>query len=87
MYEEADINRKDFGQTEDNQRTWNVDLPAGQEVSLRITDSTGAINYSEKVTIREGSSTSCLNGYVQLSSFLCFGAHLCWLGSGRDYAA
>ena len=56
------INRKDFGQTDDNSRTWNVDLPAGQSVSLRITDSTGAINYSEKVTIREGSSTSCLNG-------------------------
>lgn len=53
---------KDFPQTSSTQQTWNVDLPAGQEVSLRITDATGTINYSEKVTIREGSNTNCLNG-------------------------
>lgn len=59
---------KDFGQTSDTKYTWNVDLPAGQEVSLRITDSTGAINYSEKVTIRAGSNTNCLNGSSSAAS-------------------
>ncbi|CAD6564557.1 MAG: hypothetical protein CYPHOPRED_004069 [Cyphobasidiales sp. Tagirdzhanova-0007] len=38
--------------------TWTVDLAAGQEVTFRVTDSTGAINYSSQVMIYAGSSTT-----------------------------
>lgn len=51
---------KDFGTTSANQLTWTVDLAAGTEVSLRITDSSGAVNYAERVTIRAGSNTNCI---------------------------
>ncbi|KAI9639456.1 uncharacterized protein MKK02DRAFT_39754 [Dioszegia hungarica] len=55
---------KTFPQTSDTSLTWTVDLATGQEVTLRITDSTGAINYAEKVPIQAGSSKTCLNGAV-----------------------
>ena len=47
---------KDFGQLNVSMFTWTVDLPSGTSVSLKVTDSTGAINYDQAVTIRE----SCL---------------------------
>lgn len=67
---------KDFGQQTGNQLTWNVDLPAGTSVTIRITDSTGGTNYNSAVTIREfkrvmtrpntdipeEGSDSCMNG-------------------------
>lgn len=53
---------KDFPETSGTSLTWNVDLAAGTEVSLRLTDSTGAVNYAERVTIRAGTNTNCLNG-------------------------
>ena len=33
--------------------TWNVDLPAGTSVTMRLTDSAGNINYAQAVTIRQ----------------------------------
>lgn len=53
---------KDFGQQTGTQLTWNVDLPAGTSVTIKITDASGAVNYNSAVTIQEGSSSSCLNG-------------------------
>ena len=44
---------KDFGQLSANNYTWTVDLASGTSVSLKVTDSTGAINYDQAVTIRE----------------------------------
>jgi hypothetical protein len=32
--------------------TWNVDLAAGTSITLKITDSTGATQYNQAVTIR-----------------------------------
>lgn len=49
----ADRDRKTFGQTSDTSLTWNVDLAKGQAITMKVTDSTGNINYSEQVTIRE----------------------------------
>lgn len=40
--------------------TWTVNLPAGTSVSLAITDSTGAQNFAQQVTIQQGNSDSCL---------------------------
>ncbi|BGP43613.1 hypothetical protein JCM10450v2_007787 [Rhodotorula kratochvilovae] len=45
-----------------NSYTWNVDVPAGQSVTLGLTDSTGATVYSAEVTVTEGSSTACVGG-------------------------
>ncbi|KAK4684524.1 hypothetical protein P7C73_g5651, partial [Tremellales sp. Uapishka_1] len=42
--------------------TWTVDLAANTYITLKLTDSTGAIAYSSPLTIQAGSSTSCLNG-------------------------
>merc|ERR1711939_1049692 len=42
--------------------TWTVDLAAGQDVTFRISDSTGAVNYSSQVPIQSSSDSSCLNG-------------------------
>lgn len=53
--------RKDFGEQTGTSLTWTVDIAAGTRVSLRITDSTGAVNYAEAVEIRAGSNTNCLN--------------------------
>lgn len=52
---------KDFGSQTGNSLTWNVDLPVGTSVTLRITDSKGNANYNSEVTIQAGSSTACLN--------------------------
>ncbi|KAK8861689.1 hypothetical protein IAR55_002512 [Kwoniella newhampshirensis] len=41
--------------------TWNVNLPAGTNITLRITDSTGAIGYSSPLAVQAGSSQACLN--------------------------
>ncbi|CAD6575625.1 MAG: hypothetical protein TREMPRED_001462 [Tremellales sp. Tagirdzhanova-0007] len=40
--------------------TWNVDVAAGTNITLRVTDSSGAIAYSSSVVTQAGSSTSCL---------------------------
>ncbi|WVN85095.1 uncharacterized protein L203_100237 [Cryptococcus depauperatus CBS 7841] len=43
-----------------NSITWKVDIAAGTSVTLKVTDSTGNIQYSSPVTIQEGSDTSCV---------------------------
>ncbi|GAA5834079.1 hypothetical protein JCM3766R1_004452 [Sporobolomyces carnicolor] len=40
--------------------TWNVNLAAGQSVTLALTDATGATVYADQVTVQAGSSTSCV---------------------------
>ncbi|WVQ98769.1 hypothetical protein IAU59_005900 [Kwoniella sp. CBS 9459] len=40
--------------------TWTVDIAAGTNITVRITDASGAIAYSSPVVIQAGSSTSCL---------------------------
>ncbi|KAK1924167.1 hypothetical protein DB88DRAFT_489318 [Papiliotrema laurentii] len=52
---------KDFGTLNNNSLTWTVDVPAGTSVTIKVTDSTGAVNYNSAVTIQAGSD-SCLNG-------------------------
>ncbi|WWD04970.1 hypothetical protein V865_003041 [Kwoniella europaea PYCC6329] len=44
-----------------NSLTWTVDIAANTEITIKLTDSTGAIQYSSPVTIQSGSD-SCLNG-------------------------
>jgi len=41
--------------------TWIVNLATGTNVTLRLTDSTGAIAYSAPAVIQAGASNSCLN--------------------------
>ncbi|KAJ9100620.1 hypothetical protein QFC21_003664 [Naganishia friedmannii] len=59
---------KDFGQQTGTSYTWNVDLPAGTQITLKLTDSTGNTVYSSPVTIQAGTSTSCLNAASGSSS-------------------
>ncbi|WWC62687.1 uncharacterized protein I303_105284 [Kwoniella dejecticola CBS 10117] len=44
-----------------NSLTWTVDIAANTEITIKLTDSKGAIQYSSPVTIQSGSD-SCLNG-------------------------
>lgn len=41
--------------------TWIVNLPQGTAINFKITDATGAINYSSGLTVQAGSS-GCLSG-------------------------
>ncbi|KAI9632751.1 uncharacterized protein MKK02DRAFT_41062 [Dioszegia hungarica] len=41
--------------------TWTVNLQTGLNITLRVTDSTGALTYSSPIVIQAGSSSSCLN--------------------------
>ncbi|KAK8864328.1 hypothetical protein IAR55_001575 [Kwoniella newhampshirensis] len=52
---------KDFGQQTGNSITWTVDIASGTSVTLKVTDSTGVVNYNQAVTIQPGSSSACLN--------------------------
>ncbi|KGB74472.1 hypothetical protein I307_05431 [Cryptococcus deuterogattii 99/473] len=52
---------KDFGEQSGTSLTWTVDTASGTSVSVKVTDSTGAINYSSPVTIQAGSSDSCVS--------------------------
>lgn len=68
---------KDFGEQSGTSLTWTVDTASGTSVSVKVTDSTGAINYSSPVTIRESvrSSAQCqahayFRGWLQW--LLCF---------------
>ncbi|WVR07122.1 hypothetical protein IAU60_004163 [Kwoniella sp. DSM 27419] len=51
---------KDFGEQTGTSMTWTVDIPAGTSITLKVTDSSGAVNYNQAVTIQPGSSNSCL---------------------------
>ncbi|KAE8537862.1 hypothetical protein D1P53_005923 [Cryptococcus gattii VGV] len=52
---------KDFGEQSGTSLTWTVDTSSGTSVSVKVTDSTGTINYSSPVTIQAGSSDSCVS--------------------------
>lgn len=57
---------KTFSTQTGNSLTWVVDLPV-QEITLKIVDASGAINYSSPIPIQAGSDTSCVNGNVAAS--------------------
>ncbi|WWC90001.1 uncharacterized protein L201_004931 [Kwoniella dendrophila CBS 6074] len=40
--------------------TWTVDIAAGTNITIKLTDSTGTTQYSSAVVVQSGSSTSCL---------------------------
>lgn len=68
---------KDFGEQSGTSLTWTVDTSSGTSVSVKVTDSTGAINYSSPVTIRESvrsSAQSEADAYFRgwLQWLLCF---------------
>jgi len=46
-----------FPATTQSQITWTVDIPAGTSISLSLTDATGAVAYSDQVTIGQGVGT------------------------------
>ncbi|BGP07449.1 hypothetical protein JCM10049v2_003281 [Rhodotorula toruloides] len=48
--------------------TWLVDVPAGTSITLSVTDSTGAINYSSPITVQQGSSSDCVGKNAQVSA-------------------
>ncbi|BGO91015.1 hypothetical protein NBRC10512_000145 [Rhodotorula toruloides] len=48
--------------------TWLVDVPAGTSITLSVTDSTGAINYSSPITVQQGTSSDCLGKNAQVSA-------------------
>ncbi|BGP24104.1 hypothetical protein JCM10295v2_003006 [Rhodotorula toruloides] len=48
--------------------TWLVDIPAGTNITLSVTDSTGAINYSSPITVQQGTSSDCVGKNVQVSA-------------------
>lgn len=58
---------KDFGQQSATQLTWTVDIASGTSVTVKVVDSTGAINYDSQQTIQAGSSTECLNASASAS--------------------
>ncbi|KAK9898680.1 hypothetical protein P389DRAFT_167214 [Cystobasidium minutum MCA 4210] len=39
--------------------TWMVDIDAGTSITVKVVDSTGAVNYSDQVTIQQGTTTDC----------------------------
>ncbi|ORX36738.1 hypothetical protein BD324DRAFT_675232 [Kockovaella imperatae] len=51
---------KNFPQQSGTQLTWDVDIAAGTSVTIKITDSSGAVNYNSQVTIQPGSTTACI---------------------------
>ncbi|ORX33452.1 hypothetical protein BD324DRAFT_639843 [Kockovaella imperatae] len=47
--------------TSDTSYTWTVNLAAGTEVNIKVTDNTGVSQYSSQKDILSGGSSSCLN--------------------------
>lgn len=39
--------------------TWMVDVPAGTSITVKVVDSTGDVNYSDQITIQQGTTTEC----------------------------
>ncbi|KAK4689077.1 hypothetical protein P7C73_g1046, partial [Tremellales sp. Uapishka_1] len=58
---------KDFGHQTGTSLTWTVDIASGTSVTVKVTDSTGTINYDQAVTIQAGSSTSCISSSVSIA--------------------
>ncbi|KAF8899934.1 hypothetical protein CPB84DRAFT_1847498 [Gymnopilus junonius] len=53
---------KTFPTQTGNSLTWTVDVSAGTKITLSLKDSTGTTAYSDIVTIRQSSDSSCLSG-------------------------
>ncbi|KIR76682.1 hypothetical protein I305_05900 [Cryptococcus gattii E566] len=47
--------------------TWTVNLAAGTNITLKITDSTGTVAYSSPIVVQAGSSQACLNASASTS--------------------
>ncbi|EAL17824.1 hypothetical protein CNBL0860 [Cryptococcus deneoformans B-3501A] len=47
--------------------TWTVNLAAGTNITLKITDATGTIAYSSPIVVQAGSSQSCINATASTS--------------------
>merc|ERR1712087_37280 len=39
--------------------TWMVDIDAGTAITVKVVDSTGDVNYSDQITIQQGTTTTC----------------------------
>ncbi|WWC61818.1 uncharacterized protein I303_104403 [Kwoniella dejecticola CBS 10117] len=59
---------QDLGEQQGNSLTWTVNVAAGQSITLKVTDSTGVVNYNQAVTIQEGSSSACLTAAATSSA-------------------
>ncbi|KAL7008549.1 hypothetical protein EMMF5_001811 [Cystobasidiomycetes sp. EMM_F5] len=54
-------------QNSGSQYTWTVNVPAGTNVTVSITDGTGAVNYAYPTVVQAGSSNSCLSSSAIVS--------------------
>lgn len=52
---------KSFDTQTGNSLTWTVDIPGGTSVTFSLKDSTGAVAYTDMVTVQRGSDSSCLH--------------------------
>lgn len=57
-----------LSQTPEGSYTWVAKAPAGTTITFSVTDSTGAIAYSTKLTVEQGPSTDCLSSPDAVSS-------------------
>lgn len=51
---------EDLGEVSSSPQKWTVNQPEGTSVTFKLVDSTGAIFYSDQVTVMKGSSSDCL---------------------------
>ncbi|WVQ67727.1 uncharacterized protein L199_005931 [Kwoniella botswanensis] len=59
---------QDLGEQQGNSLTWTVNIASGTSITLKVTDSTGVVNYNQAVTIQAGSSDSCLTAAATSSA-------------------
>ncbi|WRT66315.1 uncharacterized protein IL334_003270 [Kwoniella shivajii] len=59
---------QDLGEQTGNSLTWTVNIASGTSITLKVTDSTGTVNYNQAVTIQAGSSTNCLTAAATSSA-------------------
>ncbi|WWC70246.1 uncharacterized protein I206_104196 [Kwoniella pini CBS 10737] len=59
---------EDLGEQQGNSLTWTVNIASGQSITLKVTDSTGTVNYNQAVTIQSGSSSECLTAAATSSA-------------------
>ncbi|KAK6910152.1 hypothetical protein I203_104183 [Kwoniella mangroviensis CBS 8507] len=59
---------QDLGEQQGNSLTWTVSIASGTSITLKVTDSTGVVNYNQAVTVQAGSSNSCLTAAATSSA-------------------
>ncbi|OCF60556.1 hypothetical protein L486_00191 [Kwoniella mangroviensis CBS 10435] len=59
---------QDLGEQQGNSLTWTVNIASGTSITLKVTDSTGVVNYNQAVTVQAGSSNSCLTAAATSSA-------------------